>query len=180
MQGPPPPIEPRRMRGAALAFALAYLASVGSVVATLGALPDPVASSFGAGGRAQGFMSRTAYGALFVGLAVGLPALLAGALAWLPRRHPRLANIPNRDFWLAPERRAGVLARLERTGFLLGGGAAVFLAVVHALVLRANAHDPPRLANGPFAACVIGFVALTLGVVLRLYAALAATPRASD
>ena len=57
-------------------------------------------------------MPRAAYLRFLIGLLVGLPlrvALLANATRFLPTR---FINLPNRDYWLAPEREAQTLAYL--------------------------------------------------------------------
>ena len=164
----PAPIEPQRSAHGRSAVALVYVGSLASVVLTLGDLPDPVASSFGADGVARSFVARGAHTALVVGLAATLPLLLLAAFSWLPRRFPQLANLPNREAWLAPERRTEWFARLDLAGAIVASATALFIAALHALLLDANAERPPRLAHGPFFALVLGFLATTLGTALWL------------
>lgn len=67
-------------------------------------LPPVVASHFAAGGNANGFMPRNAYIGLMLFVAVGVPFLLAlthSSLRFIP---PHRINLPNRDYWLSPER----------------------------------------------------------------------------
>ncbi|MEO8755537.1 MAG: hypothetical protein ABI624_22975, partial [Casimicrobiaceae bacterium] len=94
-----------------------------------------------------------------VALVVALPLVVAlsGRLASvLP---PRLVNLPNKAYWLAPERRAATLRALgERTGWLALLLLA-FLCFVHWLVVQANASSTKEMPQVPF------FVGLTLLLV---------------
>lgn len=139
------------------------------VVVTGEELPPTVASHFGAGGRANGFMGRDAYVAFMAAMAVGIPLLVAlgGSLArWLPSR---LVNLPDRDHWLAPERRAETLAAVELRMTVFACALAVFLAWVHWLVVEANAARPPRLDEESFIAALVVFVAFSLGWSAAFY-----------
>jgi hypothetical protein len=81
------------------------------------------------------------------------------------RRWPQLLNIPNRDHWIAPERRTDTLAAIESRMQLLAAAMIAFICFVHWLVMRANAINPPRLDEslffvglGSFAVFIIGWI----------------------
>ena len=139
------------------------------IVTSSAEMPPTVACHFGAGGRADGFMGRESYAAFMAGISVGVPLLLAlgGSLArWLP---PRLVNLPNRDYWLAPERRVQATVAVERWLMAFAGVLAIFLCYVHGLVVEANAASPPRLAEGPFIGGLVAFVAFALAWSAAFY-----------
>lgn len=144
------------------------------IVATGDKLPSTVASHFGAGGRADGFMSRDGYVAFMAAITVGVPLLIAlGGL--LARLLPTgLVNLPNKDYWLAPERRDAALATLERWLVAFAGALAFFLCYVHWLVVEANAATPPRLPETPFIAGLAIFIAAALGWSIAFYSRFAA------
>src|SRR4051794_16547662 len=88
-------------------------AGVARVAAVWSRLPAVMASHFSAFGTPDGAMPRDAF---FTSLALGCgAAVLLPALAPQVLRHVPAAaiNIPHRDYWLAPERRAASIARLE-------------------------------------------------------------------
>jgi hypothetical protein len=120
---------------AILAGAFVYLSSSG--------LPPVVASHFVAGGAANGFMPRGTYVGLMVALASGFSLLLPVLVSMVDSVPLERFNLPNRDYWLAEERRADTLAFLHWHGAFLGVLIAAFLCFVHWLVLRANAVQPP-------------------------------------
>jgi uncharacterized membrane protein len=148
----------------------AFLAAAAAFVWwTSASLPEAVASHFGAGGAANGFMPRASFVAFTLALVVVVPALLH-SLGWLSARIPvRFVNLPNRNYWLAPERRDATLAALGRFGGWLGYATLGLLCAVHWLVVRANAQQPPRLEQAPLVALVsIYLVALFVGMAAVL------------
>jgi hypothetical protein len=72
-------------------------------------------------------------------------------------------NIPNRDYWLAAERRADTIMFLTRHNMRFGACLAVFLCYVHWLVVQANLRQPPELSNS---AIYAGLALFLLTIVL--------------
>jgi uncharacterized membrane protein len=116
-------------------------------------LPHVVASHFGAAGRPNGWMSREA----FVGVYVGVVLLLTVVFSTIRFVPPSLWNLPNKEYWLAPERRAATVTRVagEMTSF--ANATLALLLATFELAFRAN------LPGGTFAAEVMWVV---LGVYL--------------
>jgi len=128
-------------------------------------LPPVVASHFAVGGVANGFMPRATYLRFMVALVLCLPlliALLASITSLLP---VRFINLPNREYWLAPERQANSLAYLRNHGARFGVLLVVFLCFVHWLVVRANSLSP---AQFPVSMFFPGFAAFLVGLVIWL------------
>ena len=155
-------------RLASTAF-LALLALLAAFIWTTSAsLPHVVASHFGTSGSADGFMSRSAYRFVLLLLMIAIPLLLALLpLAATIKGGLRL-NLPNREHWLAPERRAETLHFLRAHGLWFASFVALFLAYVHLLVVEANRLEPPRLSTSAMhAGLAVFFVALIawLGVL---------------
>jgi uncharacterized membrane protein len=125
-------------------------------------LPNVVASHFGAAGTANGFMPRSFYIGFILVVVVGLPALMVFVTWFVLGRPGARINLPDRDYWLAPERRSETLAVL-RSGILWFGVLLVaFLCYAHWLVVRANASQPVRLAEWRFIGGLVVFLAATL------------------
>lgn len=121
-------------------------------------LPPVVASHFAAGGNADGFMPRRVYLGLILALTVGLPLLLVfihGSVRLIP---PRYINLPNREYWLAPERIGETFAFLHSQSMYFAALLAAFLCFVHWLVVRANAVRPPHLPESLFVAGTAAFL----------------------
>ena len=130
-----------------LIFLAVVAASGVFVLSSSGALPERVASHFGSSGAADSFMSREGYVTFMLVFVVGLPLVMTGAMTLVFRGATTSLNIPNRDYWLAPERRAGTVAFLTRHNLRFGICLAVFLSFVHMLVVQANLRQPPELSN---------------------------------
>ncbi len=135
------------LRVATVAF-LVLVALLAAFVWTSAASMLPaVASHFDGAGTADGYMSRSAYRLVLVLLIVAVPLLL-GLLPVAATMSDRMRlNIPNREYWLAPERRAETLAFLRVHGLWFASFVALFLAYVHWLVVEANRLHPPRLST---------------------------------
>jgi hypothetical protein len=152
----------------ALVFAAGVAAGAAFVWWSGGALPAVVASHFAPGGGADGFMPRDAYLGFMIALVVAVPTLLY-LLGGLAARLPvRTIHVPNRQYWLAPERRAATVASFARFGVWAACATLALLCALHCLVLRANAARPAHLEQAP----LIGFVSLYL---LTLFVAMAVT-----
>lgn len=152
-----------------LIFALCLAVAATYIVATTGALPDHVASHFGPGNAANGFMTRDGYLVFMLFFALVLPVFLAVMIGLLPRMRPQSINLPNRDHWLSPQRREATLSALSSQGAWLGSIVALFIAALHYVLLVANASSPPRLPADLFGALVIGFVIVIALWVGALY-----------
>lgn len=133
-----------RMLFVALVLAVAFVLGTGD------SLPPMVAAHFIAGGTANGFMPLAMYFGFTITVLVGLPlfiALLSGSITLLPSR---FINLPNREYWLAPEHQADTLLYLRKQGYRFGLLLILFLCFIHWLVVVANAHSPPHFPESWF------------------------------
>jgi len=150
-----------------VAFLLLLVVLAAFVWRTSQALPPIVASHFSASGAANGFMPRGIYTVLVIALVIGAPLLLALVPAAAAGKGARSLNIPNRDYWLAPERRDATIAFIRLHGWWFAAAVAFFLTYVHWLVVRANALRPPVLSTaGMVSGLVVFFLALAVWLVV--------------
>ena len=129
------------------------------IIATAGDLPTHVASHFGRTDQPNAWTPRDTYVAIMVGAATLLPLFLVILITWLPRIFPGAVNLPNRDYWLAPERRERSLATLADFGWAFGCLLTLFIVGVHWVVIVANTSVPAQLPDRPFQGLIAGFVA---------------------
>lgn len=110
-------------------------------------LPSTVASHFGSGGRPNGWSSKET----FFGIHLGITALLLAAFLGIPTliRHVSLAwiNLPNKEYWLAPERRDRAILLLSREMLWFGNVTIAFLISVIQLAIQANLSESGRLSE---------------------------------
>jgi uncharacterized membrane protein len=160
-----PPTRPRIVPPALLgliacAAAFTWLVNQG--------LPDPVASHFGPAGEADAFMPRGQYIAIMLAVTVVAPLLIVVVVSYALSRPGARINVPNRDYWLAPERRGETIQFVKRQIALFATFLVVFLCYAQWLAARANALSPPNLDPGPFFAGLGIFMACTIVWVVRL------------
>ena len=120
------------------------------VLVTGNSLPPVVASHFAVGGAANGFMPQATYLRFMVVLLIVLPLLIAFLASITSLLPVRFINLPNREYWLAPERQADSLAYLRHHSSRFGVLLVVFLCFVHWLVVLANSHDPALFPESMF------------------------------
>ncbi|MBC7709523.1 MAG: DUF1648 domain-containing protein [Rhizobacter sp.] len=147
-----------KRHGPTLIFVAVLAAAGWFVFNTSGALPEQVASHFGSSGAADSFVSRKGYVTFTLIFVVGLPLVMTSILTLVFRGATTSLNIPNRDYWLAPTRRAETIAFLTRHSMRFGACLAAFLSFVHWLVVRANARQPVELSNSEIYAGALLFV----------------------
>ena len=146
------------LRLCSILFAAVLFVVVWFVATTTAQLGDPVATHFGSGFVANGWERRDSYLRFALSFSTVLPVIVALIVGWTPRLFPRFVNLPHRDYWLAPERRAATLETIAVRAVLLGALLSVFMGGVHWLILQANAAVPPRLPPNLFWMMLIAFL----------------------
>jgi len=130
-------------------------------------VPDPLASHFGFSGRPNGW---TTHFRMIAGLAVLvlLFAAIFAATFFFGRIPDRLINVPNKPYWLAPERREATLLYVSvwlRWFLVL---TLAFLTLVVGLTFRANLHTPPQLSVAALGVLII-YLAAAVTMVVTLF-----------
>jgi hypothetical protein len=148
---------------------LALLAAAGArVVAVWDRLPERMASHFGASGQPDGFTSPQGFFGTMALLGGGVVVSLLVLPALLRYCPPQLINLPNRDYWLAPERRAASIRRLGvwLSWFAFATGALLCFALE--LTIRANL-EQRALDGGAFLAGTGVYFASVIALLVLLY-----------
>jgi hypothetical protein len=139
---------------ALLLFAIVF------VTGTASELPLTVASHFDAGGQPNAFMSRSGYIRFALGLCLGLPVIVVTILTMVYSRATDL-KLPNREYWMAPQRLDRTRAFLVAHGVWFGSLLVTLVCFVHWLELGANRRQPPHLSSETFAVVLIAFLIAT-------------------
>jgi hypothetical protein len=127
-----------------------------------------VASHFDAAGRVNGWMPRGP----FVGLYAGVVALLTAVfvIASLAMRVPGLrVNLPNRDHWLAPERRDATFSWLAAWSYGMASITVWLIIGIMRLAARANQGSPGAMASAPLLLVAFGAASVLLLVVMLVH-----------
>ena len=156
-------------RVAAAAYLILYAGYLALVLASSAQLPERVATHFGGEGRANSWMSRQGYLAFEAVFPLVLGLFMAGTSSLVSLFPARFVNLPRKDFWLAPERRALTAGILRSRMMWLACLMTLFFGGLHALTLEANRVQPPQLPMGGLLAIVMAFlIAVMLWVILLL------------
>jgi uncharacterized membrane protein len=150
-------------------FVAIVLVAIAQCIHDFPLLPDRLASHFATSGIPNGWMTKSHF---FITYAV----LLVPALAvefWMSSRiankpDARL-NLPNKEYWLALERRAETFTYFET--FFAWYGCVFLFVVVFAmgLAMRANFDIPPKLSTGPIVSAIAGFVFFNVVAVIAIF-----------
>ena len=131
-------------------------------------LPEIVASHFGRGGSVNGWQTKTLFFSLELGSIVLATVISFGVPRMIEALPVSMINLPNKEFWLGPERRDETLSYLRVWILWFGCALLAFLLFVMELVFRANLQNPPRLNMAAFMPALFGFVAFDTIVILLL------------
>jgi uncharacterized membrane protein len=101
-------------------------------------LPEQVATHFNVRGEPDAWMSRDAHAAFQAGLALFIAVVFAGLARFIDRLPARFLNVPHRDYWLAPERRAASLQAVGSLLYTIGCATLGFFMFMFHHVHRAN------------------------------------------
>ena len=89
-------------------------------------LPDRVASHFGASGQPDAWADKEILVKIYLGVVAFIAILFPGIGFLISKTPPSMINLPNKDYWLSPERRQDTMDTLSRQ-FLWFGSATLLL-----------------------------------------------------
>lgn len=101
-------------------------------------LPEQVATHFDVHGQPDDWMSRDAHAAFQAGLAIFIATVFGGMARFINRLPARFINVPHREYWFAPERRAASLQAVAALLNTIGCATLGFFMFIFHHVHRAN------------------------------------------
>jgi uncharacterized membrane protein len=145
-----------------VALVLLCLVFLGYLVASADQLPPRMATHFNGEGQPDGWMPRSTHLVLMGVTGLWLPLSLTG-LGYVMRFLPTSGfNLPNREYWLAPERRQHTMSYFFGRFLWLACMMECFFIGLQFLVVQANTHAPAEFSTP--AVLVMNFVLLA-GIV---------------
>ncbi|MGH7884510.1 MAG: DUF1648 domain-containing protein [Thermodesulfobacteriota bacterium] len=121
-------------------------------------LPDIVVSNFGGRGNPNGWMLKS----VFFGFYLIMIALMLFIFLIIPKFPKTLTNIPNKNFWLAAQRRAETMEYVDKTTTLMGIATMLFIIYTFQLVIQANLSTEKILSNNFLFALILYFIFLSV------------------
>ena len=150
-----------------IVFALALLFAILYFSNTVSSLPPLVASHFDAAGHPNAHMTREFYTKFIFAMGVGFPIAMVALLTVIYSRASDM-KLPNRDYWLAPERIGQTRSMLVTHGVWFGCLMVAMVCYVHWLELAAHRSAPPQLSNQMLMAGLLVFLGIAVGWILAL------------
>jgi hypothetical protein len=148
-------------------FILMLVCATVFILHTSSRLPALVPSHFDLAGYPNTFMTHNGYIRFTLLLGVGLPVALVALLTLVYTRANDM-KLPNRDYWLAPERIARTRSLLVAHGVWFGSLLIAMVCFVHWLELDAHRRTPPQLSNGLIEAGLLVFFLITAAWIVAL------------
>ena len=111
------------------------LAGIGHQLFYQDQLPQRIALHYGAGGRPDSWGDKTVHFWIFVGTYLAMALMFEGIIRLMAKLPYAFFNLPNKDYWLAPQRRDQTLRRLS--SHITWGGVATMgflIATAHASI----------------------------------------------
>jgi len=140
-------------------------------------LPDVVAWHFNARGVANGWQTKSAFFAVFVGVSVLAAVIGFGIPRIISAMPPQLINLPNKQYWLAPDRLAETQAFLNN--YFAWFGCAVFLVIIltfdYAIQSNLRPENRPDISRMWY--ILAGFLAFVAIWIVRLLTRFLSTPQ---
>lgn len=132
-------------------------------------LPAHIATHFGtAGAPVNGWVPKRDFLYFYAGLGFCLPLVSTCASMLSFRFLPaRFINIPNRRYWLAPERRDETIKRLTRDMKLLSYAIQMYIIAVGQIVITANLETPPHINAMAIGAVMGGMITFIVAFIIR-------------
>lgn len=133
-----------------LLFVLLCTACVYHALHYLPLLPERTATHFGISGTPDGWGGRTELVIVYLGTVVLIAAVFLAIPLALHRLPGAMINLPNRSYWLEPERREETLEWLSNSMILLGCFTLVLMMDSFQQVFVVNLGEAPRLTHPGF------------------------------
>ncbi|MEA1996146.1 MAG: DUF1648 domain-containing protein [Gemmatimonadota bacterium] len=134
-------------------------------------LPDKVASHFNATGEADNWSSREFFIGFYIMITLVMTVTFAGFGYIGPKLPESLINLPNKPYWLAPERKEKTFAFISDSLFQLGAVTLLLLISMMHLTFRANMDKSNNIGVLPwvFIGCFLIFTAVWLVQLYRKF-----------
>lgn len=131
-------------------------------------LPEQVASHFGTEGKADGWMTKSQFAIFYVVLTGFMTLLFLGIGKLIEVTPNEMINLPNREYWLAPARRAKTIAAISSELAWFGVALVGFLISTMHLSMQASIKGTNRL-DSTFFWLFGGFMTFVAIWLVRLY-----------
>ncbi|MDD5308209.1 MAG: DUF1648 domain-containing protein [Deltaproteobacteria bacterium] len=158
------------IRACRLLIGLLWIAAAAQVARYYPRLPEVVASHFDAAGRPNDWAPKVALLAIYLAVLVLMTVIFAVVPGHILKVPDSMINLPNKAYWLAPERRAVTEGKLALFMAECGVATIALLVCVFQMVFTANLSRAPSLPKG-IVVLLVAFLAYMTVWTVRLFLA---------
>jgi serine/threonine-protein kinase len=132
-------------------------------------LPEVMTSHFNARGAPNGWQTKSAFFSVLIGVSFLAAVVGFGIPRIITLLPPEFINLPNKRYWLAPERRAETMDFLN--SYFAWFGCALFAVILIAInfAVQANFHPEQRPDATPVWYVLAGFLAFSILGSVRIF-----------
>lgn len=131
-------------------------------------MPGALASHFGGQGVPNGWSSKLVFFSIYCGTLAMLSAIFFSIPLSFKRVRYGWISLPNKDYWLAPERRNQTEVYLDTQMMRFGLATWIFMLITFELVFRANLMEESRLSSSALWYLLICYFLYTAILAVRL------------
>jgi len=149
-------------------YAFLFLAGLLMMAYYFPQMPERMASHFAADGHVNGWQSREAFFLLMLLVSSTSAVVCFLAPRQIAAKAKARINLPHRDYWLAPERRAETMRFISATMAWFGCGILFVLICGTFLAMQANLGPNHRFNSEAMILVLGGFLVGLLGLLVRM------------
>ena len=146
---------------------LLILASVVQTLYYYPQLPGVIASHFNFEGTANGWQPKSVFFGIYGGIIVLIVLIFSASALFMDRVPDTLINLPGKDYWLAPERRAETFSFINGQMLMFSNATLVFILVVFHFAIRANLTPQRQLSSSIMLPLLGAYIFFSLVWTLR-------------
>jgi len=140
-------------------------------------LPERVAQHFDTQGNPNGWAGKGTLVVMMVFLVAIITVCFVGAGYVIGKIPNDYFSLPNRDYWLAPERKAATIDYLRAWMIWFGSGTLVLILIVMDGVYRYNTDGGAPALGAFFGIAVIGYVVFSIAATVHMLVRFPAAPK---
>jgi uncharacterized membrane protein len=146
-----------------------FVAAIGELAYRYPQLPERVASHFNAGGQADGWTTKEQFAGMWVAVTAMLAFMLGMTLVIVSVAPASSFNLPNRDYWLAPERVAATRRMVVERILWFMAGLMLFISHLSHEAIRFNLNPGGQLTVWTPLGVFLAFTAVWCGEMYRTF-----------
>ena len=146
---------------------LIILAAVAQTLYYYPQLPEVIVSHFNAAGIANGWQPKGAFFGIYGGVIILIVLIFSASALFMDRIPDSLINLPNKEYWFAPERRDETFNFINEQMLMYGNATLVFILLAFQLAIQANLSSQKQLPSAIMLPLLGGYILFSVVWTVR-------------